>query len=106
MGVKRSCFKVELQPVQVLVAQTPEIDAPARHEVLFDGANSVVLIWQIVDARNLAIEATRSAPYQFVFEQAPIAGGQQETIGIRRAIQFTIGDAGSAANGRGCRDQG
>src|SRR5438067_7190992 len=45
MGVKRGCFKVELQPVQILVAQTPEIDAPARHEVLFDGANSVVLIW-------------------------------------------------------------
>src|SRR5437763_1245205 len=45
MGVKGGCFKVELQPVQVLVAQTPEIDAPARHEVLFYGANSVVLIW-------------------------------------------------------------
>src|SRR5713226_3351785 len=52
MRVKRGGFKIELQTVEVFVAQTPEIDAPARHEVLFDGANAVILIWQFVDARN------------------------------------------------------
>ena len=44
--IKGGCFEIELQAMQVVVSHPAEKDPACEHEVLFDGANTIVGVIQ------------------------------------------------------------
>src|SRR6266567_7820772 len=88
--IKCRCLQVELEPVQIFVSQSPKIDTPGLHEVLFDRANLVVRIRDIVEAIHAASQAARCTQEQRPLEESSISRGQEVAIGSRRAIQEVI----------------
>ncbi len=46
-GRERGRLQVDLQPVQIVVGQAAEVEAASRHQVLLDGTDGVVVLWQV-----------------------------------------------------------
>src|SRR5712691_5991521 len=92
--------------MQVSVGQATKVDPPREHEVLFDGANAVILILQIVEAGDSTTQPTRSTRHQRTFKSASIASREEVAIGVNRAIQFAITDHSPISAGCGGGQQG
>ena len=51
--IKRGCFKIKLQSVQVTIVKSSKIHLATLHKKLLDWSNSIVFIWQFIDTIDL-----------------------------------------------------
>ena len=57
--IKRGCFEIELQAVQVVIGHAAKKDPACKHEVLFDGSDTIVGVVQSRERRDFSVQASR-----------------------------------------------
>src|SRR6185312_11063674 len=80
MWIKRSCLKIELHAVKIIIDHAAKVDLTCLHKILFNRANAIILTLYLIKATESTAKPPRGTFYQRSLKYTPITCKEQVTI--------------------------